>query len=470
MSTECLNDTLSRLILQSFPGFKQSGRRFVVALSGGLDSSCLLLALKHFCQKWPKCQLSALHVEHGLQKNSPAWAEHCQELCASLDIPLKLITLNLNPKSTANMEATARVARWEAFLTHVGPESVLVLGHHLDDAIETMLQRALRGSGLLGSCGMQVLADRQGLQIFRPLLGHSRSSLKRYAQTHSLDWIEDPSNTNTEHDRNWLRQKLLPLLETRWPDYRARLKTHLDNLQQDNSTLKHAMHTHRKACQIRFMGQEAIDAGELMGLEAGMQHYLLRNLVLAKGHYPPSRKQLEHFCKQIQCQAHAKKPSLHCQNSTLVLERGVIYCLEARWLTRQPSSAEVLLNDTLTQPEQYPIFETPCLRVFASSHLKHWLIKEQDILQAQLIMPAASKLLALGFTHKRMKTLRQSLRLPSWAWPHTPCLLVTDKSSGKTYLLALGERNARAPKHTDNASIARFLSAKHSNILTCQLY
>jgi tRNA(Ile)-lysidine synthase len=183
-----------------------------VAFSGGLDSTVLLHLLANIPDHPP---LTALHIHHGLQAAADAWPAHCQKVCDALDVPLRVI--NVQVADTASVEQAARQARYQAFATHLSPGAILFTGQHQDDQAETVLFRLMRGTGVRGLAGIPAQRSLGQGTLLRPLLDVPRSALLDYAQQHGLAWIEDPSNTDTQLSRNYLRHEVLPVLAQRWP-------------------------------------------------------------------------------------------------------------------------------------------------------------------------------------------------------------------------------------------------------------
>ncbi|MEO6518992.1 MAG: tRNA lysidine(34) synthetase TilS [Pseudoxanthomonas sp.] len=192
----------------------------LVGLSGGLDSTSLLHALAHDDQVRTH-GLRAVHVHHGLQSAADEWASRCLLLCESLDIQLQVVAVEVDRLSGEGLEAAARKARYGAFERSLGEHEVLVTAHHRDDQAETFLLRALRGSGPDGLAAMRPWRKFAAGLHWRPLLDTPRSELLAYAIHHDLAWIEDPSNEDLHHSRNFLRQRILPLLRERWPQLDA---------------------------------------------------------------------------------------------------------------------------------------------------------------------------------------------------------------------------------------------------------
>ncbi|OOG60032.1 tRNA lysidine(34) synthetase TilS [Rhodanobacter sp. C03] len=187
-----------------------------VAFSGGPDSTALLHALAQLPEARTR-GLRALHVDHGLHADSAAWAAHCERFCATLALPCEVLRVRVDTSKGEGLEAAARDARYTAFATHLHEGEWLLLGHHREDQVETVLLKLLRGAGPDGLGGMRALRPFERGQLWRPLLGLSRRQLRDYIEVHALDCIDDPSNTDIRLARNHLRHEILPLLLRYWP-------------------------------------------------------------------------------------------------------------------------------------------------------------------------------------------------------------------------------------------------------------
>lgn len=164
--------------------------------------------------------LSALHVHHGLSPNADAWAAFCRKLCRAWRVPLKVSKVKVTPRGKGP-EAAAREARYEAF--RKSKAQVIALAHHLDDQAETVLMNLLRGSGLRGASGMRPAARFGDKLLVRPLLERSRAQILEYAREHRLEWIDDESNADEALTRNFVRLRLGPLIESRFPAWKRSL-------------------------------------------------------------------------------------------------------------------------------------------------------------------------------------------------------------------------------------------------------
>ncbi len=193
-----------------------SDRPVMVGFSGGLDSTVLL----HLLVNAPgrrQGSVRALHVHHGLHPRADDWQRHCSQLCAQWAVPMLTVNVDVPRDSGLGLEAAAREARHAAFKTHLDKDEWLALAHHQDDQAETFLLRALRGAGVDGLAAMRAQRPFGNGMLWRPLLQCPRAELEAYARQHQLQWIEDPSNSSADFDRNFLRLQVIPLLRQRWP-------------------------------------------------------------------------------------------------------------------------------------------------------------------------------------------------------------------------------------------------------------
>ena len=264
----------------------------LVGLSGGLDS-CVLL---HALSRNPRLAhqgLRAVHVHHGLHADADRWAQHCRDLCKAISIPLVITRVEVQRDAGDGLEAAARKARYTAFEQQMQAGDVLVTAHHRDDQAETFLLRALRGSGPDGLAAMRSLRPFATGQHWRPLLQVPRSHLLDYAHAHGLAWQEDPSNLDTHHDRNFLRQKVMPLLRERWPQ--ADLALLRSALLSADAVELLEQEDHAAVQQVQTDEPQCLSASALLALPAPRRARVLRRWIESLGLPPLPREGVAHI-------------------------------------------------------------------------------------------------------------------------------------------------------------------------------
>lgn len=211
--------------------------KLTIALSGGLDSMVLLHLIKKIKDQFlPNLNLKAIHIHHGLSKNADKWQQHCQYYCEQWQIPYLSIKVVIDKKQK-NIEAQARIARYQAFQTELNTQDVLCTAQHLDDQVETFFLALKRGSGLSGLSAMPKTHQKYNFLLLRPLLSVSRSELEFYAQQNQICWVEDESNQDQYYDRNFLRASVLPLLNNRFEQFNQMVERSISHCQTQNELL-----------------------------------------------------------------------------------------------------------------------------------------------------------------------------------------------------------------------------------------
>lgn len=173
--------------------------KYIVAVSGGVDSVCLLALLS----KVANMQLVVAHFDHGIRNESAEDRKFVHGLAKKYGLPFEYAEGRLGPDTG---EAEARAARYN-FLHEVIEKHqarAIITAHHADDALETAIINLLRGTGRKG---LSSLSNNNKLE--RPLLDVSKQSIIDYARQHDLEWREDPTNKQEIYLRNYIRHQLL---------------------------------------------------------------------------------------------------------------------------------------------------------------------------------------------------------------------------------------------------------------------
>jgi len=205
-------------------GLPESDANVILAVSGGADSSALLLAIDELI-KGQKLHVTPIvgHLNHGLRPESKHDAHWVVKLAKDLGYESTISTRNVKQSATkrkANLEQAARDARYD-FLAKAalkkGSKYVLT-AHTLDDQAETVVMRLLRGSaaeGLSGSSSVRALSQGSDVQLVRPLLSWARrSDTENYCRFKGVDFLSDTMNDDETFSRVRVRKQLLPLMQS----------------------------------------------------------------------------------------------------------------------------------------------------------------------------------------------------------------------------------------------------------------
>jgi tRNA(Ile)-lysidine synthase len=209
----------------------------IVGVSGGMDSMCLL----HLLYK-SGFSIVAAHFDHSLRDTSSDDARFVQNACDLWGIPFELKRMDVNKyckEHGQNIEEGARNLRYEFLFDtakNKGASAVLV-AHHADDQVETVLMHFIRGAGLSGLKGMKytsVLRQfSKTIPIIRPLLDVTRKSIEIYCLENEIPFVMDNTNMDVTFFRNRIRYELIPQMETYNPRFRETLIRTTHALQAD---------------------------------------------------------------------------------------------------------------------------------------------------------------------------------------------------------------------------------------------
>lgn len=204
----------------------QSGK-YIVALSGGADSVALLRVMLSL-----KYHVEAAHCNFHLRgKESDRDEFFTTSLCNELSIPLHVAhfnTLAYAEERKISIEMAARELRYDWF-AHLNKElnaDGILVAHHIDDSVETILINLIRGTGVNGLVGIR---PKNG-DIIRPLLCVSRIEIIEYLQSIKQDYITDSSNLKDDVVRNKLRLNIIPLLKEINPAFVKNVQKTADNI------------------------------------------------------------------------------------------------------------------------------------------------------------------------------------------------------------------------------------------------
>ncbi|MEI2681206.1 tRNA lysidine(34) synthetase TilS [Erwinia aphidicola] len=307
----------------------------LLAYSGGLDSSVLLHQLVLLRNQRPELQLRAVHIHHGLNPLADSWVAHCEQQCAQWQVPLEVVRVQIDARA-GGIEAAARTARYDAFSQLLLPDEALLTAQHLDDQSETVLLALKRGSGPAGLAAMPQQHWLGQHRHLRPLLAVSRSQLEAWAQHHQLSWIEDDSNQDPRYDRNFLRLKVLPLLNDRWPHFASAVARSAALCGEQEQLLDELL---AESLALLMDEQGALSIAPLLEISDARRAALLRRWIATHHASMPSREALQRLWQEVACSREDAEPRLRLGSHQIRRFRDRLY-----WLPLYPPLREIRLN------------------------------------------------------------------------------------------------------------------------------
>ena len=221
-------DTLKRFFGREAPIAR--GERVLVAFSGGPDSVALLWGLRELARELG-ISVAAAHLDHALDPGSAERAIRARGLAAAIGVPFhcqrlpisepSLGTRGSEGKRDQGLEAEARRQRYRYLeqQRQAFGARYIATAHHGDDQAETLLLRMLFGTGIEGLAGIRAVRGN----VVRPLLSLTSAQLQEIAARQRLEPTDDPTNSDLERPRNWIRHALLPKMTLEQPDLVERL-------------------------------------------------------------------------------------------------------------------------------------------------------------------------------------------------------------------------------------------------------
>ncbi|MBN1212461.1 MAG: tRNA lysidine(34) synthetase TilS [candidate division Zixibacteria bacterium] len=255
------------------------GEAVLIGFSGGPDSVALLHLLTRLRKKM-KLELTAVYINHSIRKRAALQEEKfCQRLCDKFGVVLDIVTENipaLAEKKKKGLEETAREFRYEVYellATEDGHDKI-ALGHHADDRVETVLFRIIRGTGPTGLTGIPIKRDK----YIRPLFEFTKEEILAYLKKYRLDYCVDKSNLTAEYSRNFIRNKLLPLVREKLnPRFDSALLNLSEIIRTEEEYLEEVVEKNvKKAVNITIGGKFEVALDLFKGYALWLKRRILR--------------------------------------------------------------------------------------------------------------------------------------------------------------------------------------------------
>ena len=361
----------------------------------------------------------------GSIRTSTAWRAHCDATAAQLGVAFTAVAVQVDASSGEGLEAAARRARYDALRGLLRPEEVLVTAHHADDQLETVLLALMRGAGLAGMSGT---AARQSFGpgcLVRPLLAFARADLETWARREGLGWIEDPSNANTDLDRNFIRARVAPALAERWPAAArsaARSSRHLGEAAE-------ALEALAQADLEGLIVGEQLDVAGLLALDPARRRNALRHWIRRRGARSPSTRKLAAIEQDLLTAGPDRTPLVDWDDVRLRRYRGRLY-LDRRPAEHQAGGGSILWDARapLELPAGLGRLE---LRQDPAGGISALLLAQTLVVRFR---GGGETIRPLGDVHQRsLKKMLQAAGVPPWRRSRLPLIYSDDR------LVAVGD-------------------------------
>lgn len=405
--------------LHSFLQGHPSTSTYHIAYSGGLDSTVLLHLCRRLQDARPDYHFRVVHVHHGLQSMADDWVHHCTRVCSHLKLPLSILRVQVRKQVGQSPEEAARVARYSAIRSVLKPGDNLLTAQHLDDQAETLLLQLFRGAGLPGLAGMADCMQFHTGHILRPLLRTSRKAIRVYAEIHQLDWIEDPSNSLNDFDRNYLRHQIIPRIKVRWPAI-------------DHTLSRSATHCAEASQLLNVRAQALLDTlinpeepgrlpiPPLRALSRAEQKLTLREWLRREGYRMPPSKTIDGILAEILATPADRAPRIHWAEGEIRRYRNELFLLPPLERFTPPPPLAWDGNESLTLPAENGALqiEVTSGRGISLSRWKTALISVHSRTGGEQL-----KLAKRQGTHS-LKKLFQESGIPPWVRERVPLIFL----------------------------------------------
>lgn len=387
-----------------------------VAYSGGCDSHALLHSIASLRSEITS-EVKAIHINHGLSPLANEWEEHCRVICDELNVPYLAIKVDASATNKSPEEA-ARHARYAEWKKLIKKDDVILLAHHKDDQAETVLLQLLRGSGVKGLAAMPAKQTFSLGLLCRPMLGFLREELVSYAVDKNLNWIDDPSNFDTDFDRNFLRHDVVPLLETRWPALKKIL----------SRTASHQADANQLLTELAFQDwhhvhqNQQIKISPLVKLSEKRQKNVLRYwLADVCGLLLPDTVHLQRILNEVLTASEDAKPEVIWRGGEVRRYQGLLYAQEK--LIEPENDIELIWPD-LAKPL---MINTEGFKLSAASSVDEGLSQDK-LKNAEITLKfrkggESCRPVGRGHSHQ-LKKLFQEWQVPPWRRASVPLIYV----------------------------------------------
>ncbi len=206
-------------------------KKYALAVSGGADSMAMLHAFAHHL---PRPSFFVVTINHNIRPEGASDCQFVENYCKRLGIECYMFDIDVPTHARENklsVETSARILRYQIF-DNLNCDYVCT-AHHARDHAETVLMHIIRGSGLVGAQGIKQYNGR----YFRPLLNITKEHIEHYLQQNNVPFVVDQTNADDKYMRNYIRNKVLPILRDVCPSVEQNIARFAQNVASDQEFL-----------------------------------------------------------------------------------------------------------------------------------------------------------------------------------------------------------------------------------------
>ncbi|CEI58573.1 tRNA lysidine(34) synthetase TilS [Candidatus Portiera aleyrodidarum] len=361
-------------------------KKIWIALSGGIDSICLLDITYKSVNKLKKNNLIpkiyALHINHYMNKYSEKCEKFCIKSCELFNIPL---IIKRQKKYIKNIELSARTFRYFWFTYYLNKYDVIFIAHNNDDQIENFMLKTIKGSGINGLSSIPYKRKLGDGFLIRPFLNISRINIKKYIKKYKINWFEDKTNFNIKFERNYLRHNIIPEFKKRWPYFNITLTKCIEKVKESKKLLNEFS---KEIFNFIGCNSKKIYIKKLIKLSYCKIRYLIIFCLKNLGYINPSKKKINELINQILNAKYYSSILIKFNKIEVRFWKGFLYFIYYSYYKYKPEN------------------------IFYSWNL--YCIKKFDKLNIKIFnLKGGEKIKHYGKI-KRIKNLLQKLSIPPW--------------------------------------------------------
>jgi len=315
--------TSTRLLENKLKNFLHNNnvKKFLIAFSGGIDSTVLFHALNDLKEEH-KISIRCIHINHHLNNYSDEYYKHCIKFFKKYKV--QYITGDIYIDDHSNIEEKLREERYKIITETVHADEYILTAHHLDDQIETFFLRLMRGSSPTGLSCMDTISYINSKPVARPLIEIDKSIIRDYLDENNLEYIEDITNNSNEFDRNYIRNKVLPLLNNRWKSLNKIMSNNIQQQKIKSYLAKEYMQSKIIKLYNDNNSNELLSA-KLIAEDINIQPSLLHEWIKTQTNVSLYNNQIDEILKSVVKAKNDSHPLFEYKTIKITKTQGIIY-------------------------------------------------------------------------------------------------------------------------------------------------